>query len=41
MGAPLHSMVICGEMHEIEEQMYDYYLNKDSQPIPAEEEKKE
>ena len=25
MGPPMHSLVLCGEMHEIEQQMYDHY----------------
>ena len=25
MGEPLHSLVLCGEMHEIEEQMYEHF----------------
>jgi len=28
MGAPLHSMVICGKMHELEEEMLKYYAHK-------------
>jgi diphthine synthase len=29
MGAPLHSFVICAkEIHPIEEEMFEYYLNK-------------
>ena len=26
MGAPLHSLVLCGELHEIELQMYEHFL---------------
>ena len=26
MGPPLHSLALCGELHEIEEQMYDHFL---------------
>ena len=29
MGAPLHSFIICGELHPIEEEMYNYYLHKE------------
>ncbi|CAI2378122.1 unnamed protein product [Moneuplotes crassus] len=25
MGAPLHSFIICGELHPVEEEMYEYY----------------
>ena len=25
MGPPLHSFIICGELHPIEEEMYEYY----------------
>ena len=25
MGEPLHSLALCGEMHEIEQAMYDYF----------------
>jgi diphthine synthase len=28
LGEPLHSFVICGEMHHIEEEMYKYHLEK-------------
>lgn len=27
-GAPLHSFVIAGTMHPVEEEMYNYYLPK-------------
>jgi diphthine methyl ester synthase len=30
MGAPLHSLVLCGEMHEIEETMYKHFYFKKS-----------
>ena len=30
LGEPLHSFVICGEMHHIEEDMYKYYLPNES-----------
>jgi len=26
MGPPLHSFIVCGDLHPIEEEMYDYYL---------------
>ncbi len=26
MGPPMHSLAICGELHEIEEQMYNHFL---------------
>jgi len=26
MGEPLHSLVLCGEMHDIEETMYKHFL---------------
>ena len=26
MGPPLHTLALCGELHEIEEQMYDHFL---------------
>ena len=25
MGPPLHSLVLCGELHDIEEKMYDHF----------------
>jgi diphthamide biosynthesis methyltransferase len=28
MGEPLHSLAICGEMHEIEEAMYKHFFYK-------------
>ena len=28
MGPPLHSFIICGELHPIEEEMYQFYLRK-------------
>jgi len=28
MGEPLHSLVICGHMHEIEETMYKHFFYK-------------
>ncbi|CDW79647.1 diphthine synthase [Stylonychia lemnae] len=31
LGEPLHSFVICGEMHHIEEEMYNYFLYKEGQ----------
>ena len=33
MGEPLHSFVLCGEMHEIEEQMYEllHYTKREAQ----------
>ena len=27
MGPPLHSLALCGELHEIEEDMYQHYLH--------------
>ena len=27
MGPPLHSLALCGELHEIEEQMYQHFLH--------------
>jgi len=42
MGEPLHSLCLCGEMHEIEEEMYRHYLFKPSESIePQPEESKE
>ena len=29
LGEPLHSFVICGEMHHIEEDMYKYFMYKE------------
>jgi diphthine methyl ester synthase len=29
MGAPLHSFIICGELHPIEEEMYEFYKHKE------------
>jgi len=26
MGPPLHTLALCGEMHEIEENMYQHFL---------------
>ena len=26
MGPPLHSLALCGSLHEIEEQMYEHFL---------------
>lgn len=28
MGEPLHSLILCGEMHEIEETMYEHFYYK-------------
>jgi diphthine synthase len=28
MGEPLHSLVLCGEMHDIEETMYNHFIYK-------------
>ena len=28
MGEPLHSLVICGDMHDIEEEMYEFFHYK-------------
>jgi diphthine methyl ester synthase len=39
MGEPLHSLVLCGELHDIEEEMYQYYHYKNQ--TKAVEEKKE
>ena len=25
MGEPMHSFIICGEMHEIEQEMFDFF----------------
>lgn len=34
MGEPLHSLVLCGEMHDIEESMYKHFLwNKGQQVV--------
>jgi diphthine methyl ester synthase len=41
MGEPLHSFVLCGEMHEIEEQMYEHFFYTKHQPKKAVEEAKE
>jgi len=30
-GAPLHSFVICGEMHPLEKEYFDYYRVKSNQ----------
>lgn len=30
MGEPLHSLVLCGEMHDIEETMYKHFLYSNS-----------
>ena len=27
MGPPMHSLALCGELHEIEEQMYQFFLH--------------
>ena len=27
MGPPLHSLALCGELHEIEESMYEHFLH--------------
>jgi len=35
MGEPLHSFVICGELHEIEEQMYKHFYYDKSQLAAA------
>ena len=29
LGEPLHSFVVCGEMHHIEEDMYKYHMYKE------------
>lgn len=39
MGEPLHSLVLCGEMHEIEEVMYKHFYYTKQQPAQAEEHK--
>jgi diphthine methyl ester synthase len=31
MGAPLHSLCLCGTMHEIEQEMYEHFLFKPKQ----------
>lgn len=31
MGEPLHSLCLCGTMHEIEQEMYDHFLYKPQQ----------
>ena len=42
MGEPLHSLVICGEMHEIEEEMYNFFLyNRETIKLVKMEETKE
>lgn len=42
MGGPLHSFIICGEMHHVEEQMYEYYSkNTGREKIKETEEVKE
>ena len=28
LGEPMHSFVICGDMHEIEKEMYDFFEEK-------------
>ena len=28
MGEPMHSFVICGPMHEMEQEMYDFFEEK-------------
>lgn len=34
MGPPLHSLALCGELHEIEEQMYQHFLfSKDENAV--------
>ena len=25
LGEPMHSFIICGEMHEMEKEMFDYF----------------
>ena len=40
MGEPLHSFVICGEMHEIEEEMYNHFYYKKEGGSPQVEEQK-
>lgn len=39
MGEPLHSLVLCGEMHEIEEVMYKHFFYQNSKPAALEEHK--
>ena len=39
MGEPLHSLVLCGEMHEIEEVMYKHFYYTSQQPAQTEEHK--
>jgi len=33
MGEPLHSLVLCGEMHDIEETMYRHFFYKKSSEV--------
>lgn len=46
LGEPLHSFVICGDMHHIEKDMYNYNMYKEGMEgvsvirIESEEEKK-
>jgi len=28
LGEPMHSFIICGDMHEMEKEMYDFFLPK-------------
>ena len=28
MGEPLHSFIICGDMHDMERKMYEFYATK-------------
>ena len=31
MGPPLHTLALCGEMHEVEENMYQHFLHSKPQ----------
>jgi diphthamide biosynthesis methyltransferase len=39
MGDPLHSLCICGDMHEIELEMYHHFLYKPHKEEQQEESK--
>jgi hypothetical protein len=34
MGEPMHSFIICGEMHEMEQALYDHFLNSKTKEAP-------
>jgi diphthine synthase len=28
MGEPMHSFIICGTLHDMEQEMYNFFLNR-------------